>query len=157
MARGKAQARQPKKNKVKKETKEATVDKDDKGSQVEKETSPEPKETEMAEKRSKRADDTSDSDSGPDDVKPPTKVAKSGIVMRNKLKNDEGDTFFELDRNKRVTIREFKGKIYIDIREYYEKEGKYLPGKKGIALNATQWIKVKDLISDIDDAVQQLA
>merc|ERR1712189_79223 len=32
-----------------------------------------------------------------------------------------------LKRNKRVTVREFKGKVYIDIREFYEKDGKVLP------------------------------
>lgn len=30
-----------------------------------------------------------------------------------------------------VTVREFRNKPYIDIREFYEKDGDFLPGKKG--------------------------
>lgn len=45
----------------------------------------------------------------------------------------------KLGNKKFVDVREFKGKILIDIREYYEKNGEMLPGKKGISLNTEQW------------------
>lgn len=39
-----------------------------------------------------------------------------------------------------MDVREFKGMILIDIREYYETaDGEMKPGKKGIALNSEQW------------------
>lgn len=39
-----------------------------------------------------------------------------------------------------MDVREFKGMILIDIREYYETaDGEMRPGKKGIALNPEQW------------------
>ena len=33
-------------------------------------------------------------------------------------------------RLRRVTVSEFKGNVLISVREYYEKDGRFLPGKK---------------------------
>ena len=94
------------------------------------------------------------------------------------MKNDEGDSYFELDRYKRVTIRQFRGKTLIDIREYYEnnKVGKIMPGKKGniffklksylvsnldcvsgICLSPTLWNTLKNLMEEIDGAVREIS
>jgi hypothetical protein len=37
----------------------------------------------------------------------------------------------QLGGKKRVTVREFKGKVLVDIREFYEANSQMLPGKKG--------------------------
>jgi hypothetical protein len=42
----------------------------------------------------------------------------------------EGNQYWEISKMRRVTISEFKGKMMVNIREYYEKDGKDLPGKK---------------------------
>jgi hypothetical protein len=42
----------------------------------------------------------------------------------------EGVTYWVLSGKRRVTISEFKGKQMVSIREYYEKDGRDLPGNK---------------------------
>lgn len=44
--------------------------------------------------------------------------------------DSEGNQYWEISKMRRVTISEFKGKRMVNIREYYEKDGKDLPGKK---------------------------
>ena len=42
----------------------------------------------------------------------------------------DGDVFWELSGKRRVGVSEFKGRRMVNVREYYEKEGEMLPGKK---------------------------
>ena len=51
--------------------------------------------------------------------------------------------------NKRkVTVNEFKGKLLINIREFYDDKatGEEKPGSKGIALTVQQWNKLKEQV-----------
>lgn len=71
---------------------------------------------------------------------------------------DAGETYWLLGNKKRVTVREWKGKALIDIREFYgeteddeeEGEASLKPGKKGISLNLDQWGRLKSLVESID-------
>lgn len=45
----------------------------------------------------------------------------------------------ELGSSKRVAVRNYKNIKLIDIREFYEKNGEKLPGRKGISLTSAQF------------------
>eukprot|EP00940_MAST-03C_sp_MAST-3C-sp2_P002199 g2199.t1 len=64
--------------------------------------------------------------------------------------DDDGDyeekqKVFQLSSTRRVTVREYKGRDFVDIREFYEKDGAQLPGKKGISLSVSEWQSVPEL------------
>eukprot|EP00903_Cladosiphon_okamuranus_P013943 g12969.t1 len=63
----------------------------------------------------------------------------------------------ELGKNKFVDVREFKGQVLVDIREYYEKDGEMRPGKKGISLTAGQWKALKDNMDGIEAKIEEIA
>ena len=48
----------------------------------------------------------------------------------------------ELVCRRKANISEFKGKLMVNIREYYEKDGESKPGAKGISLPPEQWHKL---------------
>eukprot|EP00249_Psilotum_nudum_P008435 c21265_g1_i3 orf=570-827(+) len=66
-------------------------------------------------------------DDGSDDEAPAKKASKKSA------ENDsDGIVVCELSGHRRVTVRSWKGKVFVDIREYYSKDGKELPGKKDL-------------------------
>jgi hypothetical protein len=102
-------------------------------------------------KKKKVVESDSTSDSGPEDVGPPSKKAKPNT---SSSKAGEEPSWL-LDRNRFVKVREFKGKVYIDIREFYESDGELKPGRKGISLSTKQWQKLKSVISEVDEALKE--
>lgn len=62
---------------------------------------------------------------------------------------------FKLSENRFVTVREYSGKLLVDIREYYEKDLEMRPGKKGISLTVDeQWVNLKAVMPEL---LRQLA
>jgi len=106
----------------------------------------------------KRVASDSDSDSGPDD-KGPVKKSKGAAPQKSASNNSNptgsSDPSWHLGRDKHVVVREFKGKTYIDIREYYVDKNtmETKPGKKGISLTCEQYQKLKSVIDEIDHAL----
>jgi len=73
-------------------------------------------------------------------------------------KNDSGETYFELSPKRRFTVSKWRGDVRLDIREFYEKDGKMLPGTKGLSLTMDQYKIIRDLIQDgtVDDIIQDV-
>ncbi|KAH8409478.1 hypothetical protein KR222_006378 [Zaprionus bogoriensis] len=110
---------------------------------------------------SKKQQSSSDSDSGPDDRNqpPPSKKPKeSGKANKDATAADgdgDGATNWTLEGMRQVRINEFRGKKMVDIREHYEKDGKVLPGKKGISLSAKQWRKLLEVADQVTRALEE--
>jgi len=113
--------------------------------------------------KTKKLEESSESDSdssGPRDRNPPpSKKAKSdssaskssGSSGKSKKPEEES---WSLDPKRMVKINEFRGKVFVDIREYYDADGELKPTKKGISLSASQYQKLKDLLPEIDEALK---
>ncbi|MED6216590.1 hypothetical protein PIB30_008885 [Stylosanthes scabra] len=99
-------------------------------------------------KRKEEQDHASDGDS--EGHPPPKKTSKT-------TESDDPDSIIvcEISKNRRVSVRNWQGKIVVDIREFYVKDGKQLPGKKGISLTMDQWNVLRNHVEEIDKAVTE--
>lgn len=67
------------------------------------------------------------------------------------------DAIFDLGKNKRVTVRQFRNINLIDIREYYldQSSGEMKPGKKGISLTEDLYDELLKHRLNIDEALRR--
>ena len=54
-----------------------------------------------------------------------------------------------LSESKRVAVGEYRGRKHVSLREFYCKNGAWLPGKKGINLSVEQWRGLRDAASAV--------
>lgn len=98
-----------------------------------------------------------DDDHVPSSVDAPSEKSSSNEDSETQAKkNKDNEYYFEMGKSRRVTVRKWKGKCYIDIREFYEDGGEFKPGKKGISLSVEQWESIKKLTGAIDKEVSRL-
>ena len=121
------------------------------------------KDSDLSKKRNRSESDNSNL-SDVSDEKPIVKTKKTTMKPKVVESDDEDNTIvvgkdeitIKLEGKKKVSIRKFKGQIYVDIREYYEKDGEEKPSKKGISMKPELWEKLKSRISDIDSAIKNM-
>lgn len=79
-------------------------------------------------------------------------------MPKNKGSGDGDDSGkFELSKNRFATVSEFKGKVRVDIREYYmTDDGERRPGKKGISLSMDEWKKLTSQLDDIQKKIKEI-
>ncbi|EXF82701.1 hypothetical protein COL5a_003121 [Colletotrichum fioriniae] len=78
-----------------------------------------------------------------------TKTAKNGASTDGVDK--DGNPFWDLSNKRRIGLSQFKNTTFVNIREFYEKDGDMLPGKKGISLTVPQYealVKAMPAISE---------
>lgn len=70
---------------------------------------------------------------------------------------DNGVTACELSQTRKVVVKEWKGQILVDIREYYtSKDGQLMPSKKGISLTLEQWELLREHADGVDRALDEV-
>ncbi|KAK9509024.1 hypothetical protein O3M35_006438 [Rhynocoris fuscipes] len=113
----------------------------------------------MAPKKEKRKLSKSDSGSSSSEEVEDRKPVKESSSSKKKAKNDDDDDepSWHLGNKRFAKVRSFRGKLMIDIREFYENDGDLKPGKKGIALAVSQWKKLCEIMPEIEDAVKERA
>ncbi|GAB7341232.1 hypothetical protein MBLNU457_7511t2 [Dothideomycetes sp. NU457] len=103
-------------------------------------------------KSSKRAADFDSDDEVATSKK--TKATSFTTTSNGAQVDAEGNAYWEISKNRRVAISEFKGKQLIMIREYYEKNDEMLPGKKGISLTPEQFSALIEVLPQLETALQ---
>ena len=48
----------------------------------------------------------------------------------------------------------YRGQRRVDLREYYQQNGEWKPGRKGISLSAAEWEKLKALVAQVDEELK---
>ncbi|KND89676.1 putative RNA polymerase II transcriptional coactivator [Tolypocladium ophioglossoides CBS 100239] len=89
----------------------------------------------------------------PKAAKKSKKVASTGAPDG---KDDEGNPFWELSNKRRVGVSQFKNLWMVNVREYYEKDGKMLPGKKGISLSIEQYTALLKAVPSINATLREM-
>merc|ERR1712126_382802 len=77
----------------------------------------------------------------------PKSTSKPAAVSKNSFggeeKDADGNPMWDLGNMKKVCVREFKGKTYVDKNTMDTR-----PGKKGISMNTMQYQKLKSIMDD---------
>lgn len=83
-------------------------------------------------------------------------TAKEGTQVARVTRKDSERVICQLSNRRNVAVKAFKGTTLVSIREFYVKDGKLLPGSKGISLSSEQWSTFKKSVPDIEEAITKM-
>ncbi|KAI8633728.1 ssDNA-binding transcriptional regulator [Xylariaceae sp. FL1651] len=94
--------------------------------------------------------------SGEEEVAKSTKKSKTETdAATNSGQDGEGNSFWALGGTRRIVIQDFKGKTFVNIREYYsDAAGDLKPGKKGIMLSLDQYNTLLEALPAVNANLQ---
>lgn len=112
-----------------------------------------------AELKRKSGDDNESTVNEANDQQQQQQVKKPRVQVRppnSAILGNDGEWWSLGTPTRFVRISEFKGKKYVDIREYYvdSASGELKPGKKGISLSLEQFKELQSLTDDIQAALK---
>jgi len=157
----KKEKKEKREKEARKERKEKKEKKAKKEKKVEKEKREEkkppakisPKKREKTKRALSPPSEASDLDDAPPARAPPTKQKKPNSRGGGDFDENE-DKGLDIGHNRFVQVKCFKGKQYLDIREYFNSAKGLMPGKKGVTLKREQWNSFRDAFFDIDEKCQ---
>lgn len=83
------------------------------------------------------------------------KVVDGGKVSEALKDPGSESTMFDLSSTRKIGVRLFGSRVLVDIREYYDKDGQSLPGKKGISLLQDQWERFVEVMPYIQGKLEE--
>lgn len=108
-------------------------------------------------KKKKLSEDLiTDDDGGSDNLRELASSDADGSLPSESQTNADGETFFELSKLRRVTLRKWRGKPLVDIREFWEDSGTLKPGKKGISLTVDQWTQLLKIAPSVSKCLDSM-
>ncbi|KAJ6338332.1 hypothetical protein OIU76_007912 [Salix suchowensis] len=78
------------------------------------------------------------------------------VLTKKVVGTDSNRVICKLSERRSVTIQEFKGKSFLSIRDFYQKDGNLLPSKIGICLTSEQWTAIKQNVPAIEEAIMKM-
>ncbi|XP_064390857.1 activated RNA polymerase II transcriptional coactivator p15-like [Halichondria panicea] len=112
----------------------------------------------MPPKRKNISKEFIDDSDDPEDTKVKTKKARlQATPAAASSANGSEEDMIPLSAKRFVSVSNFKGKMLVNIREYYEdkESGETRPGRKGISLSVDQWEALKKAVSTIDERLHK--
>ncbi|KAL5572126.1 hypothetical protein UlMin_021723 [Ulmus minor] len=81
---------------------------------------------------------------------------EQGKRIKKEVHDGDGRLICKLSRSRNVVIHGFNGKTLVSIRDFFEKDGKQLPSRKGISLSVEEWSAFSKCVPAIQETIRKM-